>query len=79
MSKLMYIAPCPFCGSKNVEVLIVEDYKDDWGVCCPNCKTEGPLKKVKKEAIVAWNKAPRRPICNPEWDQFVEQAYKDTE
>lgn len=57
------IKPCPFCGSKDVDVASIggaQSIYQVW-VYCKNCNAEGPDKSnlssdSKKEAIAAWNR-----------------------
>ncbi len=59
----MYISPCPFCNSKEVEPWVVENggdcpkkgFKDIWAVGCDDCNAEGPWIDSKEGAITAWN------------------------
>lgn len=57
MSKAMYISPCPFCGSDSVKA--EEDWDNGWVVTCDVCEAVGPWKCLKKDAIIAWNRAKR--------------------
>lgn len=45
--------PCPFCDSKNVTVIIDDDFD---AVACRDCEASGPTGKNARDAIVAWNR-----------------------
>jgi Lar family restriction alleviation protein len=49
------LKPCPFCGSKNIEIT----GRDKCWIRCNNCGCEGPtpanLWPTDMEAIEAWN------------------------
>lgn len=55
------LKPCPFCGSKNVEV---RNWPTGWGcydrwkyaVGCLNCQADGPLVRFAVIAALKWNK-----------------------
>lgn len=55
MNELM---PCPFCG--RTDNLHFERYQCDglwWGyIECTECVCSGPVGKLKKDAIDAWNR-----------------------
>jgi len=53
--------PCPFCGSKNVDVTIAsigEHDGDRYCVSCSECGCDGPWYNIKTEenAIKFWNR-----------------------
>ena len=49
------ILPCPFCGSKNIEVIKVPDYSAKFLVKCSDCLVRLPEIWQKGKAIEAWN------------------------
>jgi Lar family restriction alleviation protein len=53
----MTIKPCPFCGSKNLDIELLSDNRSRVRCCC--CKLHGPIASNKKDSIVFWNKALR--------------------
>ena len=48
---------CPFCGSK--EHIHIDKYNNDgywWTyVECEECQANGPVRKQKRDAVIAWN------------------------
>ena len=60
------LKPCPFCGSKRIEVLNVlescPEYEligmteDNWNVVCQDCFCMGGTTRTCFEAIEAWNR-----------------------
>jgi Lar family restriction alleviation protein len=50
------IAPCPFCGSK--EVVICRTNESACWVRCADCGGEAPAKSTRTNAIAAWNNRP---------------------
>ncbi len=46
------LKPCPFCGSKEVEMQ--GNSHHSW-VVCDNCSTEGPVAPSQDEAVERWN------------------------
>ena len=36
------LKPCPFCGNKNVAVVIIPTFNPTIAVECPYCRTRGP-------------------------------------
>ena len=66
--KLLELAPCPFCGSKNVDSSFARGYtggdttKSDIAAGCFDCGCTGPTVSVPansngyEQAIAAWNK-----------------------
>ena len=74
------IKPCPFCVSIATEAFESHDW---YAVSCKECDAIGPGLETEKEAIEAWNKAPRidcDPDCphagRPWWNQKY-QKYKN--
>ncbi len=50
---MIKLKPCPFCGSKMIDVL---DYKLFWMSSCRNCNAIGPGEhKTADQAARAWN------------------------
>lgn len=47
------LLPCPYCGGKNLTV-IIDEYFD--AVACRDCESSGPTGKNARDAIKAWNK-----------------------
>ena len=47
------LKPCPFCGSKRINVII--DTHDYYLIGCHDCHTEGPQANTVHEAIAKWN------------------------
>lgn len=45
------LKPCPFCGSRDVEMC----QSDDYFVKCEECGAQGPLRFHKENARKAWN------------------------
>ena len=63
-TKIEEIMPCPFCGSKNVEMSGYEDkeyqcFSNFW-VKCDGCGAMGSGKNTKEEARLSWNETSRR-------------------
>jgi Lar family restriction alleviation protein len=64
-SGVVVIAPCPFCGSSNVEVEYTEKEALSLAVICNDCEALGPILYVhpliaapmsrEDEAITKWN------------------------
>lgn len=53
--------PCPFCGGEDI---VPSDTGHYW-FSCNTCETEGPVMKIKAEAVAAWNtRLP--PLTRPE-------------
>ena len=53
------LKPCPFCGNaKEVHFDRYQDTKGGWWgyVECPECLATGPVAKLKKDAVEAWNR-----------------------
>ena len=54
------LKPCPFCGRK--DTLHFDRYKSNdswWGyIECTECIATGPVAKLKKDAVEAWNRRP---------------------
>ena len=56
----MYLKPCPFCGSREIEVWEVEmgvaGLKGEYYALCTGCFSEsGARTQTKREAAQAWN------------------------
>lgn len=52
------LKPCPFCGSKDVEVTAFLPFGYPGiskVVTCDNCGCQGPLSSTETEAIEKWN------------------------
>lgn len=52
------IKPCPFCGSKDIEIL-EWTFKNDintWQVECQECGVSGSMYSIKAEAVEEWNR-----------------------
>ena len=51
------LKPCPFCGSKNVELIgPCEEYNLGFGICCNDCGYDSPIYRTELEVIDAWNR-----------------------
>ena len=59
------VAPCPFCGSKDVTIMDISGNESRYCVQCDNCSALGPMYYSKddysgiskEEAVKLWNKA----------------------
>lgn len=51
------IKPCPFCGSKKVEVCRTNE-NACW-IRCWKCGADAPSNRLRKIAISIWNKRPK--------------------
>ena len=52
------IKPCPFCGNKDVSVVIIQTFNPTIAVECQACRTRGPEYKLadkNKLHILWWN------------------------
>lgn len=64
--KPLDLLPCPFCGSKKVQLdalMIGEAGKDNatphgWHVECTECDASGPWRDTEAEAAQGWNRRP---------------------
>ena len=52
------LKPCPFCGSKNVDVTKIGP--EDWWLQCRGCGATGPIGESEEETIKLWNRCPRK-------------------
>ena len=63
VTERMELEPCPFCKSRNLEMMDVEGYigKTDkrYWVWCKDCKCGGPVEPTPVMAMKAWNRARR--------------------
>lgn len=58
MSKENKLRPCPFCGNKNVAVVIIPTFNATIAVECPECRVRGPeysFEQGNKLHILWWN------------------------
>lgn len=62
------IKPCPFCGSKKVEVCRTNP--DACWIRCGKCGADAPSHKERKKAISIWNRRPL--IVKGIWATIVE-------
>jgi Lar family restriction alleviation protein len=57
-SRMNELKPCPFCG--RTDTLHFDRYQSDgewWGyIECTECIMTGPVGKLKKDAVDAWNR-----------------------
>ena len=72
--------PCPFCGSSDVGVGLVdwtvgERSKDIYAIRCSDCKSEGPRRTDRKSAIKSWNER----VHYYKYPHDIEQYYKEQE
>ena len=51
------LKPCPFCGSKDVDYMEVEEIKGTF-ITCFNCGSTSPVVETKEKATVFWNRRP---------------------
>lgn len=57
-----YLSPCPFCGSSQTELVVIEQPNENpmgfgwWCVRCNSCRTEGPEWRDAGDAMRAWNR-----------------------
>lgn len=58
MSEPTMIAPCPFCGTSDVNVQPFE--RKEWAVTCAGCGARGPLNEAGVWAETLWNDATKR-------------------
>jgi Lar family restriction alleviation protein len=58
MSEKLKLAPCPFCGSDDIEVHRQYVSHLHW-LSCQDCRTDGPAKMGEADAIAAWNTRPQ--------------------
>jgi Lar family restriction alleviation protein len=52
------LKPCPFCGSKNIDLLDDQDmvyYGYAYYAKCRQCKAQSRSEQKKEDAIAAWN------------------------
>lgn len=50
------LKPCPFCGSRDVELQRLGDaYRRFFMVVCDVCEAEGPIARSSTRASEAWN------------------------
>jgi Lar family restriction alleviation protein len=54
---MVALKPCPFCGSKKVEICRTNEWSC-W-VRCARCGADAPGGKDRKEAIKIWNRRPK--------------------
>lgn len=55
LSRVEELKPCPFCGSKKLEVCYTVDYEERL-VSCNDCDADGPMCSTREMAIEAWNR-----------------------
>lgn len=52
------LKPCPFCGSKRIQLFPSngEIFDDMWESFCWDCSARGPLGKTEKGIVRQWNR-----------------------
>lgn len=64
------IKPCPFCGSKKVQVCRTNE-NACW-IRCGRCGADAPSDPLRKVAIRIWNKRPKVDgFAKIEWDDEI--------
>ena len=49
------ISTCPFCGSKDIHIVVSYNATNEFCVECRGCLANGPLEHSKENAIKKWN------------------------
>ena len=78
LSILVKAEPCPFCTSQRLWIWD-KGMPGKFAICCSNssCAATGPMANSEAEAVVFWNKAPRkRP--NAAYHRVSDEAHRMT-
>jgi len=81
LKELVFLKPCPFCGSSDVGVSVEDEYYSLWSVDCNRCEASGPgfsadqdeegsytkeqIASLKEKAINAWNARSEERMTTP--------------